>query len=444
MADRKVSSLTVMAAGDLDPVNDRLLVSDTSASASKAMAPAEMIRASLPYISTFWDFTTGSLLPTVSFTRASTGWRFNSSGVLVPETTDVARFQYDPATLTPRGLMIEEARTELIVQSEDGSTGWTLARASIMPNTAVAPDGTTTMDSLIEDGTASQTHAMSRQFVHLAATPYVYSCVAKASTRSWLMLSFSSAAFGSTLRAWFDVANGVVGTVSPGVSAFIQSLGGGLYRCVAIAMSTGGGNASWGLSLAPGDTVQTYSGDGTSGLYVWGMQAQVGDAAGSYIKTTESQVARAADVALITNSQTLADQCWIVKGRTPRKLAGGAVNVAFQVDDGSGNNRRTLRYGTDGRLHAIATVGGADQCDLDLGSAANDTDFAVAIRWANNNFAASLNGGAIVTDTSGSNPLGLTTARVGRGSAGNYWNSTIRTIETRRTASDAELPLLAA
>lgn len=133
-----------------------------------------------------------------------------------------------------------------------------------------------------------------------------------------------------------------------------------------------------------------------------------------------------------------------MKGRTPRKIGAGAVNVVFQVDDGSGNNRRTLRYGTDGKLHVIATVGGVDQCDLDLGAVANDTDFAVAIRWADNNFAASLNGGAIVTDASGSNPLGLTTARVGCSSAGNYWNSTIRTIETRRTASDTELPLLAA
>jgi hypothetical protein len=79
-----------------------------------------------------------------------------------------------------------------------------------------------------------------------------------------------------------------------------------------------------------------------------------------------------------------------------------------------------------------------------LGAVAVDTDFTVAVRFANNNFAGSLNGGAIVTDLVGTNPVGMTTARIGDAAGGGYaWNSTIKTIETRRTASDAELPLLA-
>jgi len=58
--------------------------------------------------------------------------------------------------------------------------------------------------------------------------------------------------------------------------------------------------------------------------------------------------------------------------------------------------------------------------------------------------AVSLNGGAILTDMVGVTPLGLTTIRVGRDQSGRFWNSTIKTFETRRTATDAELPLLAA
>jgi hypothetical protein len=72
-----------------------------------------------------------------------------------------------------------------------------------------------------------------------------------------------------------------------------------------------------------------------------------------------------------------------------------------------------------------------------------DTDFTLACRFADNNFAASVNGGAIVTDVSGTNPTGLTTARIGNLNT-NAWSSTIKTIETRRTASNTELPLLAA
>lgn len=145
---------------------------------------------------------------------------------------------------------------------------------------------------------------------------------------------------------------------------------------------------------------------------------------------------------VITNPQVLADQCYIVKARTPVSSSSMA-NIVFQVDDGTFNNRRAIYY-FNGRLYATALVGGVAQATLDLGAVANDTDFVIAARFADNNFAASLNGGAIVTDTSGANPLGLTTARIGAVGSSNPWNSTIRTLETRRTATDAELPLLAA
>jgi hypothetical protein len=443
MADVKVSALPELAAGDFDPAADFLFVSDMSASASKKMKASEMIRASLPYISTFWDFTTGSLLPTVSFTRASTGWRYNSSGVFVPETTDVARFQHDRTTLTPRGLLIEQSVTNQFLQSDAlDAAAWTKTRTSVP-----TPNGSGTMDKLIED-TSGGTHSLSQTSITVVnGTTYRLEALAKYDSRDILTFVGSSALVGGagTQRAYFNINTGALGTGSTYMTESIEDMGGGIYRCVAYITSLASGTAAYAFyELAQVNNAANYTGDGVSGTFLGGMSITDCEAETSYIPTTTAAVTRAADVALITNPQVLADQCWIVKGRTPRKISGGAINVAFQVDDGSGNNRRTLRYGTDGRLHVIATVAGVDQCDLDLGAVANDTDFAVAIRWVNNNFAASLNGGAIVTDLSGQNPLGLTAARVGRSSAGSYWNSTIRTIETRRTASDAELPLLSA
>jgi len=394
----------------------------------------------------FYDFVTGALPTGVSFTRASSGWRYNSAGLLVSETTDAPRFQYDPAALTPRGLLIEDAATNIPTYSEQfDNAAWSKTRSSITANAIVAPDGTTTMDKLVED-TSSGTHILTRNYSFAAGTTYTQQIFAKAGERQYFVINFVSNVFGGvgTQTAVFNLGAGTVHSVTSLVTAHIQNVGSGIYRCTASCLATSSNSQPLTLALSTDGTVTSYTGDGTSGLYVWGYQMTATDFASSYIPTTSAAVARAAEMALITNPLALADQCWIVKGRTPRKIAGGATNVAMQADDGSGNNRRSLHYGTDGKLHVIATVGGVDQCDLDLGAVANDTDFAVAIRWADNNFAASLNGGAIVTDVSGSNPLGFTTARVGCGTAGNYWNSTIRTIETRRTASDAELPLLAA
>ncbi len=445
MADVKVSALAELAEGDLDPLADFLLVSDMSASVSKKMKASAMIRASLPYLTTAWDFTTGALSPTAVLTAASTRWRNNSSGFIAPATTDVARFQHDPVTLTSRGLLIEAARTELYTKNNTfsdavwGKTGCTLA-----PNVVAGPDGTTSADEVIED-TSGPTHALGQvASTFTSGVTYVHRIFAKAKTRNWIAVYWDPNRFGGTGFCYFDLANGVVGTVSAGMTAAIRPAANGFYECIVIGTctSSGAGNRSFWLSTA--DNGRIYTGDGTSSLYIWGASLQVGSEVTQHIATDASMVATAADVVTITNPYALTDQCWIIRGRTPRKISGGAANILLQVDDGTINNARRVYYEAGNYLCVSAVVAGVTTCFFNLGVVANDTDFALAVRWADNNHAVSLNAGAIVTDTSGANPLGLTTARIGSGVSGGYWNSTIRTIETRRTASDAELPLLAA
>lgn len=65
------------------------------------------------------DFLSGTLDPRITFTRASSGTFFGSNGLLQTAANDVPRFDYDPSTLAPRGLLIEEQRTNLLLYNRD-------------------------------------------------------------------------------------------------------------------------------------------------------------------------------------------------------------------------------------------------------------------------------------------------------------------------------------
>lgn len=64
------------------------------------------------------DFTTASLDPRITFTRASnTATVTNSSGTIVGINANLPRFDYDPVTLVCKGLLVEETRTNLLLNS---------------------------------------------------------------------------------------------------------------------------------------------------------------------------------------------------------------------------------------------------------------------------------------------------------------------------------------
>lgn len=69
-----------------------------------------------------FNFLSGALDGRMTFTRASAGWAYNSSGVLTSYTTNTPRFDYDPITLAAKGLLLEEARTNLFLNSATGVT----------------------------------------------------------------------------------------------------------------------------------------------------------------------------------------------------------------------------------------------------------------------------------------------------------------------------------
>jgi hypothetical protein len=95
--------------------------------------------------------------------------------------------------------------------------------------------------------------------------------------------------------AFFDILNGVVlGTVVSALDKKIEYIRNGWYRCSVTHIGVG---ATSGLQtvLSQNGISVGYTGDGSSGVYIWGAQLEKSNKATSYIPTTTTVVTRPAD-----------------------------------------------------------------------------------------------------------------------------------------------------
>jgi hypothetical protein len=178
-------------------------------------------------------------------------------------------------------VLVEEARTNLLTYSQEAdNAAWGKGNASVVANQAVAPDGTTTMDKFVEASDVGQQHDLNNLATLATATTYAMSIYLKAAERTIVRLLASGSAYsgaGTTAErsAFFDLSNGTVSTIGSGlVSASIQSVGNGIYRCTIVDTTTSAASGGPTATLVSTGTTTTYNGDGTSGVYVWGAQLE--------------------------------------------------------------------------------------------------------------------------------------------------------------------------
>lgn len=127
--------------------------------------------------------------------------------------------------------------------------------------------------------------------------------------------------------------------------------------------------------------------------------------ASPYIKTEGSTVARSADAAVMTGANFSrwfnAGAGTLVLDATPNGLSAGA---GVSINDATTSNRIRLAL-TSVSDQATVTTGGTAQAVLDGGTPAAGTAVKFALSYKVNDFALSLNGGAVATDTVGTIPV---------------------------------------
>jgi hypothetical protein len=364
----------------------------------------------------------------------------------LPTTTAIVgapRFDYDPVTHAPRGLLIEEARTNIESRSQEfNDAAWVKTGLTVTADATAAPDGTTTADLI----TASATTATITQTSTGAGAGvnYVHSVFAKKGTSDWIYM------VGQDLllpRAWFNLAAGTVGTVEAGLtSAAIESVGNGWYRCrISDVGDTGTEPLTVGLSDGNSSAAVTVG----RTAYVWGAQGELSATfASSYIPTAGSgSIARQADIAVMTGANfsswynqpagTLVAE--FVEFRPNNPLGS---QIVLQADNATTQELISLH-----EISATATMRVVDnnvqQASISPGGTLlANTVYKLGGSYALNDIAACLNGGTVVVDTGATMPT-PTQLRIGSGAAANYLNGHIRRIQYQNIAvSDAQLQIL--
>jgi predicted secreted protein len=342
----------------------------------------------------------------ITFTRASGASYYDSAGVLRFASSNQARFDHDPVTGESLGLLIEEQRTNLLTRSEEfDDASWIKDNATVTANTVVAPDGTLMGDKLVEN-TATSAHTVRKDGISVTSgTTYTFSFFAKAAERTSVLVNFSTGFFGTDSAA-FDLSSGTSSVVVGSPTHSIQSVGNGWFRCVfaLAAISTGSANFTPNISLRSG-TSSNYTGDGSSGVFIWGAQLEAGPFPTSYIPTTSATVTRSADSASMTGANFTqfynASEGTLFADIKPAALAATSGVV---INDNTVDNRIRLAT-TSATDQGTVTVAGTGQAELDGGTPVANTSMKLALGYKVDDFALSLDGGSVATDTSGTVPV---------------------------------------
>lgn len=336
-----------------------------------------------------WNATSSST-GTISVTRAHFRPTPSASDYIKTTSAAVYDLPYVYSGGVRTGIQAEPAATNLALRStEFDNASWGKTGCSITANAVLAPDGTTTSDKIIESATLGD-HFVSQSVVTASAA--VFSVYLKAAERSKALLLVTG---GATVSINADLSAGTVsaGAGSPTGSG-IQALPGGWFRVFMAVSST---IATARVYVEDSSGAFNYTGDGTSGIYVWGAQVELGTVATSPIITYGSTVLRAADPPEIVTSlfpYNVSEGTLYIKAIAPKLVSNGRFL--------SLNNNSTAIRVADVFASIVTQIGvykTIDATTMTTTLAAVGGNQRIAVRYKQNDYHSSYNGTLGTPDT---------------------------------------------
>ena len=377
--------------------------------------------------------------PRITYQRTGVASFIDKFGLVKIVGDNVPRFDHDPDTGECKGLLIEEARTNLQPHSEqyspdsaDGFVNFPSGMTVDYDPGVVTPTGETTgAITFIESGGGGQHYLALDHFGAVTSgQTYTFSFFIKnisGSDTDNVKIITTTAAFPYYVRSYY-FAGANAGTTSYPADSSMIKLPNGWWKCM-ITLTTNNNFASPAFSI-------DFRGYGSGAAYdnkiaLWGLTTELGAFPTSYIRTGNSDygdvATRGADLVEITEeefsefynrtegsivSEIMLPSSWPISGYG---------SYMMTLSDGSYNNRVTLASSTgSAQFNADINIGSNNPTRANLGSYTSGShSIKAAMAYKISDSAGSLNGAAAVTSSpSGTLPL-LTRADIGKDHA-NY------------------------
>jgi hypothetical protein len=334
--------------------------------------------------------------------------------------TTTAAVSYYP----PRGLFVEEARTNYSPSLLNNATYWSAVAVVVVTTGATSPTGLADGYTLTEPaGTTSYGLNLAAASIPTitSGTAMTSSVFAKAGTCSWLRLFISDATTPTiAAHAWFNLATGTIGTTASAagsptsITSKMESVGNGFYRCSVSAILSTATTATTLIRMTSADAATSDTGGKT--MIVYGPQLETGNAASSYIPTQTTTATRNADVATITDMSWFNPLAGTLYSEFQRNtVAANSIGAAFprsvSLSNGTNNNQIefNLSGGTENFGINAAGVGQASVLTASVGTSVGR----IAGAYATNDAVSCINGGSVVADTSVTLPTGINQCQIG-------------------------------
>jgi hypothetical protein len=330
---------------------------------------------------------------------------------------DSARFDHDPTTRAPRGLLIEGSATNLARRSDDfnttvvDGTSWTASGYTAGTLSTTLPDGTTGNARRISIASGSGSFR-SADITVTASTAYTFSFWAR-----------NNGGSQARFRVWNITAGSSIVDYTQSVNNYVSQIGGAnntssTWVRVSVQFTTPVGCTSIWVYPSSSDS-------GTVDLLVWGAQVEAGSVS-SYIPTGASTGSRAADSCVMTGSNF---SSWF--NATEGTLLAHAIRSRTSdigriasVNDNTANE--SIELGADTTGEFIVVDGGSTLATISPGTVTANTAFKIAGAYKLNDVQAALGGTLGTADTSVTLPT-VNRLMIGQQAGGSpvYLNGTI-------------------